>query len=131
VDTGERRSSTSVIDVTDFGAERPKMRATEDASCRKLKEGVMGVEINVIDDSDIVGWAASATRTNEVYMTSVSTMVDNVIECLQDMRPLSPVLFAGALYPGLRSRGDAGTGAAHVAAERLGSRKRKPDPVRR
>ena len=28
----------------------------------------MGEEITVIDDSDIVGWAASATRIGEVYM---------------------------------------------------------------
>lgn len=37
------------------------------------------VDVTVIDDSDHVGWAASATRINEVYMTSVKTMVKNVI----------------------------------------------------
>ena len=38
----------------------------------------MGEEITVIDDSDIVGWAASVTRVGEVYMSSVKTMVANV-----------------------------------------------------
>jgi hypothetical protein len=38
----------------------------------------MGEEITVIDDSDIVGWTASATRIGEVYMTSVGTMVSKV-----------------------------------------------------
>jgi hypothetical protein len=38
----------------------------------------MGIEITVIDDSDKVGWLASATRIGEIYMTSVTTMVDNV-----------------------------------------------------
>jgi Domain of unknown function (DUF4347) len=70
----------------------------------------MGVEVNVVDDSDIVGWAASATRTNEVYMTSVSTMVDNVIQALQDMRPYrlacTPVPYTPVCVPGL-TRGPA------------------------
>lgn len=47
----------------------------------------MGVEVTVIDDSDIVGWAAAATRTDEIYMTSVTTMVDNVIAKLHSMTP--------------------------------------------
>lgn len=38
----------------------------------------MGIEITVIDDSDKVGWFASATRIGEIYMSSVETMVDNV-----------------------------------------------------
>lgn len=38
----------------------------------------MGENITVIDDSDIVGWASSATRVGEIYMTSVATMVKNV-----------------------------------------------------
>jgi hypothetical protein len=37
------------------------------------------VEITVIDDSDHVGWAASATRFGEVYMTDVASMVTNVL----------------------------------------------------
>lgn len=40
----------------------------------------MGEEITVIDDSDIVGWAASATRIGEVYMSNVVTMVANVMQ---------------------------------------------------
>jgi hypothetical protein len=39
----------------------------------------MGVEITVIDASDHVGWLASATRTGEIYMTNVATMVGNVL----------------------------------------------------
>jgi hypothetical protein len=39
----------------------------------------MGMEITVIDDSDIVGWMASATRFGEVYMTNVTSMVSNVL----------------------------------------------------
>jgi hypothetical protein len=38
----------------------------------------VGEEITVIDDSDVVGWAASVTRIGEVYMSSVKTMVANV-----------------------------------------------------
>jgi hypothetical protein len=51
------------------------------------EEGDMGVEINVVDDSDIVGFLASVSRVNEIYMSDVNSMVDNVIQCLQDMRP--------------------------------------------
>jgi len=36
-------------------------------------------EITVIDDSDIVGWMAAATRTDEIYMTDVPSMVTNVL----------------------------------------------------
>jgi len=38
-----------------------------------------GIEVTVVDDSDYVGWAAAATRTGEIYMTDVKSMVDNVI----------------------------------------------------
>lgn len=38
----------------------------------------MGIDVTVIDDSDHVGWLASATRWGEIHMTSVSTMVKNV-----------------------------------------------------
>src|SRR5688572_28696178 len=37
------------------------------------------MEITVIDDSDHVGWAASATRIGEIYMTDVASMVKNVL----------------------------------------------------
>lgn len=37
------------------------------------------MEITVIDDSDHVGWLASATRTGEVYMKDVKSMVANVL----------------------------------------------------
>ena len=36
------------------------------------------IEVTVIDDSDLVGWLASFTRTGEVYMTDVRTMTANV-----------------------------------------------------
>jgi hypothetical protein len=47
----------------------------------------MDVEITVINDSNIVGWLASATRIGEIYMKDVSSMVKNVLEALhaQDM----------------------------------------------
>lgn len=37
------------------------------------------MEITVIDGSDHVGWLAGATRTGEIYMSDVSSMVVNVI----------------------------------------------------
>ena len=43
----------------------------------------MDVEITVVDDSDIVGWAASATRTSEVYMQDVGSMVNNILRALR------------------------------------------------
>lgn len=46
----------------------------------------MGEEITVIDDSDIVGWAASETRIGEVYMSSVGTMVANVMQEIRDKK---------------------------------------------
>jgi hypothetical protein len=39
----------------------------------------MGLEITVVDDSDYVGYAASATREGEIYMANVQSMVDHVI----------------------------------------------------
>ncbi|MDQ0821714.1 hypothetical protein QFZ69_002593 [Arthrobacter sp. V1I7] len=36
------------------------------------------IEVSVIDDSDMVGWMASFTRTGEVYMVDTRTMVANV-----------------------------------------------------
>ena len=39
----------------------------------------MGIEVTVIDDSDIVGWAAGATRVGELYMTGVAHMVRVVL----------------------------------------------------
>jgi hypothetical protein len=38
-----------------------------------------GLEVTVIDDSDIVGWLAAATRLDEIYMSNVGTMVENVV----------------------------------------------------
>ena len=43
----------------------------------------MGVGITAVDDSDYVGWAASAVRENESYMVSVTTMVANLIAALR------------------------------------------------
>ena len=40
------------------------------------------MDITVIDDSDMVGWLAAATRTGEIYMTDVTSMVTNVISAL-------------------------------------------------
>jgi len=37
------------------------------------------MEITAIDQSDATGWLAGASRTNEVYMTDVETMVRNVL----------------------------------------------------
>ena len=51
----------------------------------------MGIEVTVIDDSDHVGWAAAATRTDELYMTSVRTMVDRVLAHLRRNAPYSRV----------------------------------------
>lgn len=36
------------------------------------------IEVSVIDDSDLVGWLASFTRTGEIYMVDTQTMVANV-----------------------------------------------------
>lgn len=41
------------------------------------------VEITVVDDSDIVGWLASATRIGEVYMSNVGSMVNNILRALR------------------------------------------------
>lgn len=49
----------------------------------------MGIEVTVIDDSDHVGWAASATRAGELYMTNVRTMVDRVLRHLAASAPYS------------------------------------------
>lgn len=35
----------------------------------------MNIEVTVVDDSDYVGWLASASRVGEIYMTSVVSMV--------------------------------------------------------
>ena len=51
----------------------------------------MGIEVSIIDESDYVGWAAAATRTDELYMTSVTTMVDNVLAYLRRSAPYSRV----------------------------------------
>lgn len=40
------------------------------------------MEITVIDDSDNVGWGAAFVRAGEIYMTSVKTMVDNVLRAV-------------------------------------------------
>jgi hypothetical protein len=37
------------------------------------------VEITVIDDRGFAGWVNSATRVGEIYMTNVTSMVDNVL----------------------------------------------------
>ena len=44
------------------------------------------MEITVIDDSDIVGWMASATREGEIYMQDVASMVRNVLAALVPYR---------------------------------------------
>jgi hypothetical protein len=38
----------------------------------------MNIEITAVDDSDFVGWVASATRIGEIYISSVSTLVTKV-----------------------------------------------------
>jgi hypothetical protein len=52
-----------------------KQEAAEVAYRRKY-----GVDIAVVDDSDTMGFAASALRTGEVYMSDVKSMVDNVLK---------------------------------------------------
>jgi hypothetical protein len=49
------------------------------------------MEITVIDESDHVGWMASATRTEEIYMQDVRSMVQNVLSTLESHRPYSRV----------------------------------------
>ncbi|MEO1018535.1 MAG: hypothetical protein AAFY56_12715, partial [Pseudomonadota bacterium] len=44
-----------------------------------------GIEITVIDDRDIVGFAASATRIEELYMTNVENMADRVLRKVNSM----------------------------------------------
>lgn len=39
----------------------------------------MGIEITVIDDSDVVGWMAGATRLGEIYMKDVASMISSVL----------------------------------------------------
>jgi hypothetical protein len=39
-----------------------------------------GIDITVIDDSDYVGWFASAGRTDEIYMKDVKSMVQRVLK---------------------------------------------------
>jgi len=51
----------------------------------------MGVEITVVDDSDAVGWIASATREGEIYMKNVPDMVAKVISKLNSMKPYTRV----------------------------------------
>lgn len=38
-----------------------------------------GTTVTVVDDSDHVGWLASATRIGEVYMDDPNSMVENVL----------------------------------------------------
>ncbi len=65
----------------------------------------MGAQINVIDESSVTGWVAAAFRTDEVYMSDVNSMVDNVIQCLQEMRPYRlscvPVPFTPVCAPAI------------------------------
>lgn len=46
---------------------------------RQLADPHFPVDISVIDDSDLTGWLAAFTRTGEVYMQDVHTMVSNVL----------------------------------------------------
>lgn len=46
------------------------------------REFLMSMEVTVVDDSDATGWLAAATRTGEIYMTDVASMVSNVISLL-------------------------------------------------
>jgi hypothetical protein len=52
-----------------------KQQAAEEAYRRKY-----GVDIAVVDDSDTLGFAASALRTGEVYMSDLKSMVQNVLK---------------------------------------------------
>lgn len=46
----------------------------------------MGIEVTVIDGSDHVGWMAGASRTGELYMTSVASMVRVVLAHIASRR---------------------------------------------
>lgn len=39
----------------------------------------MGIKVTIVDDSEHVGFAASATRVGELYMTSVADMVSKIL----------------------------------------------------
>ncbi len=39
----------------------------------------MAISVTIVDESDYVGWAASATRSGELTMTSVGNMVGKII----------------------------------------------------
>lgn len=58
-----------------MAASMRKQQAAEEAYRRKY-----GVDIAVIDDSDTLGFASSALRTGEVYMSDLKSMVDNVLK---------------------------------------------------
>jgi hypothetical protein len=47
----------------------------------------VGISVTIIDDSDYVGFAASAMRIGELYMTSVDDMVKQVLDHLDSWRP--------------------------------------------
>lgn len=64
----------------------------------------MGIEVTIIDDSDRVGWAASATRTGELSMTDVKSMVTNVLRHLSASAPYSRVCTPGMTTAAKMSR---------------------------
>lgn len=43
----------------------------------------MDMEFTVVDDSDIVGWMASATRVGEIYVQDVDSMVNKILQALR------------------------------------------------
>ena len=47
----------------------------------------MGISVTIIDDSDHVGYAASATRVGELYMTGVGDMVTKILAHLSSYTP--------------------------------------------
>lgn len=44
------------------------------------------IEVTVIDDSSVTGWLAAFTRTGEIYMSDVSSMVYNVLTAVGDRK---------------------------------------------
>jgi len=57
------------------------------------------MEITVIDPSGFTGWVAAASRTGEVYMTSVESMVTNVLNAIgQSLMTRLNILDHGSEY---------------------------------
>ncbi len=73
--------------VQQYNSEKPSIARFNDAWMPGMRpasapDPTSPIDVTVIDDSDTVGWLAGFFRTGEVYMTNVTTMVDNVLQAL-------------------------------------------------